>query len=59
MEHKLTSKKYFNQSITVKEQEQEIVIEILNNNLNESITLTKEELRSFIGTLLHVQQRLK
>ena len=59
MEHKLTAENYVNNYIIVIEQQREVTIKIENNSNFECITLTKEQLHSFIGTLLHVQQKMK
>ncbi|HOD10673.1 MAG TPA: hypothetical protein PKH91_08000 [Flavobacterium sp.] len=59
MEHKLKLETYVNQSITVIEEENTITISVYNNTIEEYVTLTKKELHSFIGTLLHVQQKMK
>jgi hypothetical protein len=60
MEHKLTSKAIAKNSINVIEQgESQVCIEIESFGLKESIFLNKKELHSLIGTLLHVQQKMK
>jgi len=59
MEHKQKLETYFNQSITIIEEEVLIVIKTDNNTIESEVTLTKKELHSLIGTLLHVQQKLK
>lgn len=59
MEHTLVSEKNFALKISVIEQDKEFTICINNNNSFEEITLTPKELHSFIGTLLHVQAKLK
>ena len=59
MEHKQKLETYFNQSITIIEEEVLITIKTDNNTTESEVTLTKKELHSLIGTLLHVQQKLK
>ena len=59
MEHTLFSKEQFNRSITATEKQSSISIKISYINNFEEITLSKQELHAFIGTLLHIQQRLK
>ena len=59
MEHKQKLETYFNQSITIIEEEVLITIKTNNNTTESEVTLTKKELHSLIGTLLHVQQKLK
>ena len=59
MEHKQKLETYFNQSITIIEEEVLITIKTNNNKTESEVTLTKKELHSLIGTLLHVQQKLK
>ena len=59
MEHKQKLETYFNQSITIIEEEVLITIKTDNNTIESEVTLTKKELHSLIGTLLHVQQKLK
>lgn len=59
MEHKQNLETYVNQSITIIEDGNLITISVYNNTIDESVSLTKKELHSFIGTLLHVQQKMK
>lgn len=59
MEHKLYLETLSNQSITIIEDDGMITLQIDNNNSIESVFITKKELHSFIGTLLHVQQKMK
>ena len=59
MEHKQKLETYFNQSITIIEEIDLITIKTYNNTIESEVTLTKKELHSFIGTLLHVQQKMK
>lgn len=59
MEHTLFSKEQLNRSITAMERQNTVKIKISFTNNFEEITLSKQELHSFIGTLLHIQQRLK
>lgn len=61
MEHILKSKNYTNANISVSENsaEREVCIEINNFGDSVNIKLSKEELHSFIGTLLHVQSKIK
>ena len=59
MEHTLFSKEQLNRSITATERQNTVNIKISFTNNFEEITLSKQELHSFIGTLLHIQQRLK
>ena len=59
MEHKQKLETYVNQSITIIEEEVLITIKTDNNTTESEVTLTKKELHSLIGTLLHVQQKMK
>jgi len=59
MEHKQKLETYFNQSITIIEDGNLTTIKISDNTREESVSLTKKELHSFIGVLLHVQQKMK
>lgn len=59
MEHKQILTSYCNQSITIIENNDLIGIKVFNNENEDMVFLTKKELHSFIGTLLHVQQKLK
>ena len=59
MEHKQKLETYFNQSITIIEEDGLITIKTYNNTIESEVTLTKKELHSLIGTLLHVQQKMK
>lgn len=59
MEHKQKLETYFNQYITIIEEDGLITIKTYNNTIESEVTITKKELHSLIGTLLHVQQKLK
>lgn len=67
MKHSIINELYTcNQVLSVLEQENAVVIQIEtfnSNNLNllheETFKLSKENLHSFIGTLLHVQSKLR
>ncbi len=59
MEHKQKLETYVNQSITIIESDGLVIIKVYNNTIEEEVFLTKKELHSFIGTLLHVQQKMK
>jgi len=59
MEHKQNLETYVNQSITIIEDGMMVKIEVCDNTIISNITITKKELHSLIGTLLHVQQKLK
>jgi len=62
MEHKITVYEESEKSISVLETfENYIVIRVSENTEKNTIQLdlSKEQLHSFIGTLLHVQQKLK
>lgn len=59
MEHKKKLETYVNQSITIIEADGLVIIKVYNNTIEEEVFLTKKELHSFIGTLLHVQQKMK
>lgn len=59
MEHKQKLETYLYQSITIVEDDGLITIKSFNNNVEIEVSLTKKELHSFIGTLLHVQQKMK
>lgn len=60
MEHKLISDESIENSISIIEFNNEVVIiKISNNELELPIALSKKELHSLIGTLLHVQQKMK
>lgn len=60
MEHKLTPMNSVYNSISVVElNEKEVVIKIDDDATYQKIHLSKKELHSFIGTLLHVQQKMK
>ena len=60
MEHKLISDESIENSISIIEFNNEVVIiKVSNNELELPIALSKKELHSFIGTLLHVQQKMK
>ena len=60
MEHKLISDESIENSISIIEFNNEVVIiKVSNNELELPIYLSKKELHSLIGTLLHVQQKMK
>lgn len=60
MEHKLTPEDSALISISVIEfNSSVVVIKITDNGIDQPIALNKKELHSFIGTLLHVQQKMK
>lgn len=60
MEHKLTPTESVLNSISVIEfSENVVIIKITENGIEQPIALNKKELHSFIGTLLHVQQKMK
>lgn len=59
MEHKQKLETYLYQSITIIEDNGLITIKSFSNNVEIEVSLTKKELHSFIGTLLHVQQKMK
>jgi hypothetical protein len=59
MEHKLKTETDIYSSITVIENGINLSIKISNYGNDEIITLTKKELHSFIGLLLHVQAKNK
>ena len=59
MEHTLISENWAHLKIKVIEHVKDVTILIDNNHCVEQITLTQKELHSFIGTLLHVQAKLK
>ena len=59
MEHKQKLETYVNQSITIIEDEKMVKVQVYDNTIISEVTFTKKELHSFIGTLLHVQQKLK
>ena len=59
MEHKLVSENNSLKSISVKEEQKEVVIKIETVGTQEQITLNAKELHSFIGALLHVQSKMK
>ena len=67
MKHSITNELYTcNKILSVLEDENKVIISIeifTNNSLNllseEQFTLSKENLHSFIGTLLHVQSKLR
>ena len=59
MEHKQNLETYVNQSITIIEDGKMVNIEVYDNTIISNFTITKKELHSLIGTLLHVQQKLK
>lgn len=59
MEHKQNLETYVNQFITIIEDGKTVNIEVYDNTIVSNVTITKKELHSLIGTLLHVQQKLK
>lgn len=60
MEHKLIPADCNSASITVIEHNTTVVvIKITENGIDQPIALNKKELHSLIGTLLHVQQKMK
>ncbi len=59
MEHKLVSKNNNLKSISVKEEDKEVIIKIEAVGTQEQIALNAKELHSFIGALLHVQSKMK
>lgn len=60
MTHTINSELFFNMTISIIEEEKEkVTIKIFNNHNEEEITLSKKELYNFIGTLLHVQAKMK
>jgi len=67
MKHSIINELYTcNKVLSVLEDENKVIISIesfTNNSLNllseEKFTLSKENLHSFIGTLLHVQSKLR
>ena len=60
MEHKLISDESIENSISIIEFNNEVVIiKVSNKEIKLTITLSKKELHSLIGTLLHVQQKMK
>lgn len=59
MEHKLILETLLYQSITIIEDDGIIILQVDNNDCKEAVFITKKELHSFIGTLLHVQQKMK
>jgi hypothetical protein len=62
MEHKITVYEESEKTISVLETFDNYVVIRVSENSNENsiqLDLSKEQLHSFIGTLLHVQQKLK
>ena len=59
MEHKLVSERSSKSSISVKEEQKNVIIKIEESCRSEQITLNAKELHSFIGALLHVQSKMK
>jgi len=59
MEHILKPEKSVYTTISVAEKTDLVEIKIIDNGDYQSIELNKKELHSFIGTLLHVQQKMK
>jgi len=59
MEHVLKLEGIINSSIKIIEAKELVFIEIDNNHSVEQVGLSKKELHTFIGALLHVQQKMK
>lgn len=59
MEHVLTSEQFVKLTISITEKSEGILIKIKNFENSEEILLSKKELHSFIGTLLHSQAKMK
>ena len=59
MEHVLSSEEFVKLTISIKEKENGVLIKITNFENSEEILLSKKELHSFIGTLLHSQAKMK
>jgi hypothetical protein len=62
MEHKITVYEESEKTISVLETFDNYVVIRVSENSNENsiqLDLSKEQLHSFIGTLLHVQQKMK
>jgi hypothetical protein len=59
MEHKLVSENNSKSSISIKEEQKNVIIKIETAGAQEQIALNAKELHSFIGALLHVQSKMK
>lgn len=59
MKHTLKGSVMIDSSISIEEFQDKVIVIIENNNTSERIPLTKKELHSLIGTLLHVQAKMK
>ena len=59
MEHVLKSERFVELSISIKEDPEGVKIIVKNFENIEEILLSKKELHSFIGTLLHAQAKMK
>jgi hypothetical protein len=59
MEHKLVSENNSKSSISIKEEQKNVIIKIETVGTQEQIALNTKELHSFIGALLHVQSKMK
>lgn len=59
MEHVLTSEQFVRLTISINEKPNGVLIKITNFENSEEILLSKKELHSFIGTLLHAQSKMK
>lgn len=59
MEHKLVSERNSKISISVREEQKNVIIKIEESRGAQHITLNAKELHSFIGALLHVQSKMK
>jgi len=59
MEHKLTPSGTDNSISVIQFNNKVILIKITDNGIETPIALSKSELHSFIGTLLHVQSKMK
>lgn len=59
MEHVLTSEQFVRLTISIAEKPNGVLIKITNFENSEEILLSKKELHSFIGTLLHAQSKMK
>ena len=59
MEHVLTSEKFVELTISIKERTDGVLLKIKNFENSEEILLSKKELHSLIGTLLHTQAKMK
>ena len=59
MEHVLKSERFVELSISIKEDPEGVKIIVKNFENIEEILLSKKELHSFIGTLLHAQAKMR